>query len=64
MIKKIAYLVVFIIFGVIAFMYILIERQDSFSEVPADEFDAVRPDYSDTRIETIFKEEMGNKNND
>jgi hypothetical protein len=45
-------------------MYILIERQDSFSEVPADEFDAVRPDYSDTRIETIFKEEMGNKNND
>jgi hypothetical protein len=64
MLRNIAYLIVFIIFGVTAFIYMTIDKEHSLPENLGEPFETIRPDYDNANIETIFKKELGNNNND
>jgi hypothetical protein len=55
---------VFIIFGVTAFIYMTIDKQRSLPENLGEPFETIRPNYDNANIETIFKKELGNNNND
>jgi hypothetical protein len=60
MIKNIAYIIVFIIFAVIASMAITINNTSYEKKVIINELKTARPHYNDTLPETIFKKELGN----
>ncbi len=60
MIKNIAYVLLFIIFAIIAFMALTVEKVTKEEEIFNAEFEASRPDYDEASPELIFKKELGN----
>lgn len=60
MLKKTAYLITLIIFGIIIFMAIVIDRNDPQDQVLYRGADAQKPTYEQATPEAIFSEELGN----